>query len=63
MELSTPVPNGARCNPKTRRLSWTLHSIFIKALEDDLLGPGFMRVTTALPDDNALFVKTLRELL
>ncbi len=32
-------------------------------LKDDLLGPGFMRVTTALPDDNALFVKTLRELL
>ncbi len=37
--------------------------IFIKALGDPKLGPGFMRVTTSLPDDNVRFVQTLRALL
>ncbi len=37
--------------------------IFIKPLSDPSLGPGFMRVTTALPDDNARVVQALRELL
>ncbi|MBW1677476.1 MAG: histidinol-phosphate aminotransferase family protein [Deltaproteobacteria bacterium] len=37
--------------------------IFIKPLKDPTLGPGFMRVTTALPEDNARVVRTLRELL
>jgi histidinol-phosphate aminotransferase len=35
--------------------------IFIKPLRDPLLGPGFMRVTTALPEDNARVVAALRE--
>lgn len=39
------------------------HGILIKALNDASLGPGFMRVTTALPEDNKHFIKTLRELL
>lgn len=37
--------------------------ILIKALNDPALGPGFMRVTTALPEDNARFLTALREIL
>jgi histidinol-phosphate aminotransferase len=37
--------------------------IFIKPLNDLSLGAGFMRVTTALPEDNARFIETLKELL
>lgn len=37
--------------------------IFIKPLNDPELGPGFMRVTTALPEDNARVITALRELL
>lgn len=37
--------------------------IFIKPLGDPILGPGFMRVTTALPEDNARVVQALRKLL
>jgi histidinol-phosphate aminotransferase len=37
--------------------------IFIKPLNDPHLGPGYMRITTALPEDNARFVAALRELL
>jgi histidinol-phosphate aminotransferase len=37
--------------------------IFIKPLGDPVLGTGFMRVTTALPDDNTRVVQALRELL
>jgi len=39
------------------------HNIFIKPLDDASLGSGFMRVTTALPEDNRRFIKVLRELL
>ncbi|NLJ26901.1 MAG: histidinol-phosphate aminotransferase family protein, partial [Deltaproteobacteria bacterium] len=38
-------------------------NIFIKPLNDPVLGSGFMRVTTALPEDNARFLQVLRELL
>jgi histidinol-phosphate aminotransferase len=38
-------------------------NILVKPLDDSLLGSGYMRVTTALPEDNARFVATLRELL
>lgn len=37
--------------------------IYIKPLNDPVLGPGFMRVTTALPGDNARVIAALRELL
>jgi histidinol-phosphate aminotransferase len=37
--------------------------IYIKPLNDRVLGPGFMRVTTALPEDNARVVAALREIL
>jgi histidinol-phosphate aminotransferase len=37
--------------------------IFIKPLKDPTLGPGFMRVTTALPEDNASVLRALRDLL
>jgi len=37
--------------------------IHIKALGDPVLGPGFMRVTTALPEDNQRFLRVLREIL
>jgi histidinol-phosphate aminotransferase len=38
-------------------------NILVKPLSDERLGPGYMRVTTALPEDNASFVAALRELL
>jgi histidinol-phosphate aminotransferase len=37
--------------------------ILIKPLNDPRLGPGYMRVTTALPDDNMRFLAALRELI
>jgi len=37
--------------------------ILVKPLNDRRLGPGFMRVTTALPEDNARFISAVRELL
>jgi histidinol-phosphate aminotransferase len=37
--------------------------ILVKPLGDRRLGPGFMRVTTARPDDNRRFVQALRALL
>ena len=37
--------------------------ILVKPLGDAILGPGYMRVTTALPEDNARFVAALRQLL
>ena len=37
--------------------------IFIKPLGDANLSSGFMRVTTALPDDNTRVIQVLRELL
>lgn len=39
------------------------HQIFIKPLQDPALGSGFIRVTTALPEDNARFLAALRTLL
>jgi len=37
--------------------------ILIKPLNDPSLGPGFMRVTTALPEDNRRFIDALKEAL
>jgi histidinol-phosphate aminotransferase len=37
--------------------------ILVKPLNDRHLGPGFMRVTTAFPEDNVRFLSTVRELL
>jgi histidinol-phosphate aminotransferase len=37
--------------------------ILVKPLTDRRLGPGFMRVTTAVPEDNRRFVQALRALL
>lgn len=37
--------------------------ILIKPLNDPSLGPGYMRITTALPEDNRRFVDILREVL
>jgi histidinol-phosphate aminotransferase len=37
--------------------------ILVKPLTDSRLGPGYMRITTALPEDNARFLAALRELL
>jgi histidinol-phosphate aminotransferase len=39
------------------------HGILVKPLNDERLGPGFMRVTTGLPEDNAPFLSTMKELL
>lgn len=39
------------------------HGIFIKPLKDPTLGTSFMRVTTALPEDNECVVNALRKLL
>jgi len=38
-------------------------NILVKPLKDARLGAGFMRVTTALPDDNERFVAALKTLL
>ena len=35
----------------------------LKALKDPVLGDGFMRVTTSIPENNSRFVKVLKELL
>jgi histidinol-phosphate aminotransferase len=47
------------------QLAWRLkeRGIFIKPLNDPRLGPGTMRVTTALPEDNERFLAVLKELL
>lgn len=37
--------------------------ILVKALNDPRLGPGYMRMTTALPEDNARFIAALKGLL
>lgn len=37
--------------------------IFVKPLDDDRLGPGYMRVTTARPEDNERVVEALEEIL
>ena len=39
------------------------HGIFIKPLKDPMLGKSFIRVTTALPEDNERVVDALRKLL
>ena len=39
------------------------HKILVKPLNDAHLGSGFMRITTALPEDNGRFVSILREIL
>jgi histidinol-phosphate aminotransferase len=39
------------------------HDVLIRPLGDPRLGPGYMRVTTALPEDNARVVRALREIL
>lgn len=38
-------------------------NILIKPLNDPALGPGFMRVTTALPEENRHFVNVLQKVL
>jgi histidinol-phosphate aminotransferase len=38
-------------------------NILVKPLNDKRLGPGYMRVTTALPEDNARVITALREIL
>ena len=37
--------------------------IVVKPVNDARLGPGFMRVTTVLPEDKTRFLPTMRELL
>jgi histidinol-phosphate aminotransferase len=37
--------------------------ILVKPLNDKRLGPGFMRVTTSLPDDNKRFISALRDIM
>jgi histidinol-phosphate aminotransferase len=37
--------------------------ILIKPLNDPVLGPGYMRVTTALPEENKQFLAVMREVL
>jgi histidinol-phosphate aminotransferase len=38
-------------------------NIFVRPLEDDRLGPGYMRVTTARPEDNDRVVRALEDIL
>jgi histidinol-phosphate aminotransferase len=46
---------------QTRRLKE--RHILVKALQDARLGPGFLRVTTALPEENSRFLRTVQSLL
>jgi histidinol-phosphate aminotransferase len=39
------------------------YQILVKPLNDPRLGPGFMRVTTALPEDNKRFLEVIKLLL
>ena len=39
------------------------HNILVRPLNDARLGPGYMRVTTALPEGNARVVAALETLL
>ncbi|MEW6268042.1 MAG: hypothetical protein AB1689_01935 [Thermodesulfobacteriota bacterium] len=38
-------------------------NILLKPLGDRVLGPGYMRITTGLPDQNERFLATLAEVL
>lgn len=38
-------------------------NILVKPLNDPRLGAGYMRITTALPEDNARFIAALKEIL
>jgi len=38
-------------------------NILVKPLGDSVLGDGYMRITTALPEDNRRFVTALEEVL
>jgi histidinol-phosphate aminotransferase len=40
-----------------------VQDILVKPLNDPRLGAGYMRVTTALPEDNARFIAILEALL
>jgi histidinol-phosphate aminotransferase len=40
-----------------------IRNILVKPLNDPVLGRGYMRVTTALPEDNQRFVAALAEIL
>jgi histidinol-phosphate aminotransferase len=51
------------CNAAELAARLREQGIFIKPLADPILSPGFMRVTTALPEDNMRFVRALRKLL
>lgn len=63
-----PGPEG-RCGHPTSpgvgvlAASLKAQDILIKPLHDPVLGPGYMRITTALPEDNRRFVAALRGLL
>jgi histidinol-phosphate aminotransferase len=55
-QLGVPVRNILSARLRER-------SIRVKPLEDARLGPGDMRVTTALPEGNVRVIEALRELL
>lgn len=39
------------------------HNILVKPLNDKRLGPGYMRITTSLPENNARFLAALQKML
>ncbi len=39
------------------------HGILVKSLNDTRLGPGFMRVTTSFPENNARFLAAMKAAL
>lgn len=40
-----------------------VHNILVKPLKDKRLGPGYMRITTSLPENNARFLAALQKML
>ncbi len=53
----------APCDANTIAAGLRKRNILVKPLNDRRLGPGYMRVTTAAPEDNARFLLALKELL
>lgn len=75
-QVHLPTPTYARFPEIARRYTETRllperdfafdlrrRDILVEPLNDPALGPGFLGITTALPEDNRHFVDTLREVL
>lgn len=58
-----PLPPIDEAIPAARIEAARSRDILVEPLNHPALGPGYLRITTALPEDNRRFVDTLREML